>query len=98
MSSPSIEGDGLLNAAFHWLSDWSPFIILPSNPFVDDVMRLEEEWIWRQNRFISINITMVRGAALPHNSPFPVSYTGLGNEKKTYKSTIQALRHIKLSS
>ena len=41
MSSPSIEGDGLLNAAFHWLSDWSPFIILPSKPFVDEVIKLK---------------------------------------------------------
>jgi hypothetical protein len=44
---PSLLPDGLLKALSHWGRDCSPFIILPSYPFVEEVMRLEKKTFGR---------------------------------------------------
>ena len=38
LSKPNFPPVGHPNELFHWSSDCKPFIILPSYPFVDDVI------------------------------------------------------------
>ena len=53
-SKPNILPFGLLKSVSHCLTDWRPFIMLPSYPLVADVMRLEQNFRYRDVRSVKV--------------------------------------------